>query len=79
MYLVSGDKSRLYAGEALNLQSRLARQFGDGRRAVWKRFSRPLFVRSCAAPVEPAQMLAWQSCLVRKYRPRLNYRELSAP
>jgi site-specific DNA-methyltransferase (adenine-specific) len=79
LYLISGGTSRLYVGESLNLQSRLARQFAAGRREVWKRFSRPLFVRSCGAPVEPAQMLAWQSCLVRKYRPRLNYRELGAP
>ncbi|MEX0677937.1 MAG: DNA methyltransferase [Pirellulales bacterium] len=79
VYLLSGNKSqKLYAGEALNLRSRLETQFESGRRVVLGRFPGPLSLRTFLTHTLPAEMLAWQSCLVRKYKPRLNYRELRA-
>jgi len=76
-YLVTGGKTRLYAGETLNLQSRLLTQFHADRRAAWSELARPLVIRTFRTESAAADMLAWQSCLVRKYQPRLNYRELA--
>jgi site-specific DNA-methyltransferase (adenine-specific) len=77
VYLLCGNKSqKLYVGEALNLRSRLETQFAEERDAVWSKFPRPLGLRTFHTETVPAEMLAWQSCLVRKYKPRLNYREL---
>ncbi len=78
VYLVTGGKVRLYAGETLNLRERLASQFEADRRAVWKGLPGPLMFRAYPTGVAAAEMLAWQACLVRKYRPQLNYRELLA-
>jgi len=78
VYLVTGGKSRLYAGETLNLRERLASQFQADRRAAWKSLPGPLLLRTYPTGAAAAEMLAWQACLVRKYRPRLNYRELLA-
>ncbi len=77
VYLLSGGRSRLYAGEALNLRNRLEAQFGSGPLAAWQDLPGPLVVRTFVTEAAPSQMLAWQSCLVRKYKPRLNYRELA--
>jgi excinuclease UvrABC nuclease subunit len=78
VYLVTGGKARLYAGETLNLRERLASQFGGERRAAWGSLPGPLHLRTYPIGAAAAEMLAWQACLVRKYRPRLNYRELLA-
>ena len=43
---------------------------------ILAQFPRPLGLRTFLTQTVPAEMLAWQSCLVRKYKPRLNYREL---
>jgi site-specific DNA-methyltransferase (adenine-specific) len=76
VYLVTGGKSRLYAGETLNLRERLASQFQAERHAAWSKLPGPLLLRTYPTGAAAAEMLAWQACLVRKYRPRLNYREL---
>jgi hypothetical protein len=78
VYLITGGRSRIYVGETLNLRERLEVQFAGERRQTWNRMPRPLALRTFVTQTAPAEMLAWQSCLVRKYKPRLNYRELSA-
>ncbi len=77
VYLLCGKSQRLYVGEALDLRTRLLAQLEAGRGA-WADFPAPLTIRTYGTQTEPAEMLAWQSCLARKYNPRLNYRELCA-
>lgn len=81
VYLLSeGSSKRLYAGEALNLNRRFANQFGGERQAIWSRSYPRLGVQYFLTEMQPAQMLTWQCCLVQKYNPTLNFRELrSAP
>jgi site-specific DNA-methyltransferase (adenine-specific) len=78
VYLLSGGRTKIYVGETLNLRERLKVQFADERRQAWSNLPGPLSLRTFATETAPAEMLAWQSCLVRKYKPRLNYRELAA-
>jgi site-specific DNA-methyltransferase (adenine-specific) len=75
VYLLCGKSQKLYVGETLDLRGRLAAQF-DSLRAAWSRFPAPLTLRTFCTQTVPAEMLAWQACLARKYHPRLNYREL---
>ncbi len=73
--LQQGGKKKLYAGETLNLQQRLTSVlkssddlalFGDG-----------VQVRIFQTQTTPAEFLAWQSCFIRKHKPKLNYQELA--
>ena len=79
VYLINNAQShKLYVGETLNLRRRLSKQFGKKKlRKNWSMVSEQIFVRLYPTNAESAEMLAWQSCLVKKYKPRLNYRELS--
>lgn len=80
IYLLSTEGSdRLYAGETLNLHDRLAHQFSKENRKVWKKLSnvKSLRIQTYLTCHEPADVLAWQCCLARKYKPRLNYHELA--
>jgi len=79
VYLISNAQShKLYVGETLNLRRRLSKQFGKKKlRKNRSAASEQIFVRLYPTNTEAAEMLAWQSCLVKKYKPRLNYRELS--
>ena len=76
--IVSSNRShKLYVGESLNLRSRLSAQFAkQTSRKAWAAFSTSLRIQFFLTQTVPAQMLAWQSCLVRKYKPRLNFHEL---
>ncbi|MCH8828608.1 MAG: site-specific DNA-methyltransferase [Planctomycetes bacterium] len=81
LYLLSENRSRkLYVGETINLRRRLALQFGKEQLQEWSQIARSVFIQT--RPLESAKTgnLAWQSCLVKKYkqRPRLNYFELRA-
>jgi site-specific DNA-methyltransferase (adenine-specific) len=78
VYLICGGRTRIYVGETLNLRERLEIQFAGQRREAWSNLPGPLSLRTFVTQTAPAEMLAWQSCLVRKYKPRLNYRELAA-
>jgi hypothetical protein len=79
VYVLSGLRSRkLYVGEAVNLRQRLAGQFENKRRRVWREESDELFLQVFPTQSAPAEMLAWQSCFVRKFKPRLNLRDLQA-
>jgi site-specific DNA-methyltransferase (adenine-specific) len=70
---------KLYVGEALNLNKRLAKQFHQDRHDLWREYAErygmasrnlSLWVRPLSAAT--TEMLAWQACLVRRYSPPLN-------
>jgi site-specific DNA-methyltransferase (adenine-specific) len=74
--LSDSHSSRLYVGEALNLKGRLSVQFG-GRARGWTKIAPTILVQSWPLDQLTAGALAWQFCLVNKYkRPRFNYREV---
>ena len=77
VYMLSESQSkRIYVGEAFNLRARLSKQFGKRQRKAWAKFADTLHVQTFATQTTPSDKLAWQSCFVRKYKPRLNFREL---
>ncbi len=78
VYVITGKaKHKLYVGEALNLHTRLTAQFGDAdAHANWTSFSKTLTIQTFRTETAPAEMLAWQSCLIDRYNPRLNFHEL---
>lgn len=79
VYLL-GDKSRkLYVGEAIDLHARLSRQFDRDRCELWRqqadeRKIQPNKLNVWVRPLQaaPGEMLAWQACLVQRFRPQLN-------
>jgi len=81
LYLLSDNrKSKIYVGETLNLRRRLELQFGGAQLVEWSRISSSTFIETLSLPDSNAGMLAWRSCLVRRFkqRPRLNYHELAS-
>ena len=79
VYLLGDHKRKLYAGEAIDLHTRLSRQFDRDRCELWReqadqRGIRPnrLNVWVCPLQAAPGEMLAWQACLVQRYKPQLN-------
>ena len=78
VYLLTEKKSkRLYAGETCNLRRRLQRQFGEAQQLeVWRGISSSIKLQTFCVEELATQSLAWQSCFVRKYKPKLNYQEL---
>jgi site-specific DNA-methyltransferase (adenine-specific) len=77
-FLNDKPNSRLYIGEALNVRERLRTQFDRPQQQVWRDVSPGLTLQVFPVETSPAQMLAWQSCFVRKYKPRLNLRDLQS-
>ncbi len=74
---------RLYIGGTLNLRGRLRRHLDPMQKRAWTELSESLGVQGKVLGVQefvvdarPGELLAWQSCLARKYKPRLNYHEL---
>ncbi|MFK7769582.1 MAG: DNA methyltransferase [Mariniblastus sp.] len=77
LYIVSESKTkRLYVGETLNLSSQLMSV--KKNKKAWEAISKPLFVQAIPRDHSDAGNLAWQSCLVKKFKPRLNYQELGS-
>ncbi len=74
--LTSQGSDHVYVGEALDLKRRFKEQFGKQQRKLWTETWESLAFQIHLTETTPAEMLAWQSCLVKKYKPRLNYREL---
>ena len=77
VYVLSEDEKRarnLYVGETLNLRSRLT--MNQDQAKVWREFSTSVFVQIHPMDCSRAGKLAWQSCLVRRFKPRLNCFEL---
>lgn len=73
-----GDE-RLYVGETVSLKNRLLENFGSPKPfQAWKDHGETdaLSIETYVTDSCPSQMLAWQSCLMRKYTTRFNSREL---
>lgn len=72
VYLLhQGDKTKLYAGETLNLPRRITSLQETTT-------SDDLQIRIFPTQSTAADMLSWQSCFIKKHKPILNYRELAA-
>jgi DNA modification methylase len=80
VYLVTGDgDERLYIGETVSLKKRLLENFGSQKPLeAWKEHGETstLSIETFLTDSTPSQMLAWQSCLMRRYTTRFNSREL---
>lgn len=77
LYVLSASEHRqkLYVGETLDLSGR----FTQKCRRAWSTESDSIQVQTIAMDPSAAGKLAWQSCLVKKFKPRLNCFELSRP
>jgi site-specific DNA-methyltransferase (adenine-specific) len=82
IYLVTGaDEKCLYVGETISLRQRLRTSFeSEERIRPWidQGGSKTLTIIPFQTDSPIHQMLAWQSCFVRKYKTPLNFRELRA-
>jgi len=80
VYLVATADENLYVGEALNLKVRFDVQFERGRKSAWKRHCsiKDLNVRFFTTEANFTDLIAYQSILVGRYRPRLNSESLAA-
>ena len=78
VYLLTDDNAKgIYAGEALNLRDRLTAQFGGQKvRKSWIQLSDSIRIQTFLTESSPTEMLAWQSCFVSKYKPKLNFQDL---
>lgn len=82
VYLLGGvGRGVLYVGEALDLRSRLARQFDQSRQSLWQSEAercrlggQRLTMQFRPIAARAGEILAWQQCLIGKYAPRLNIR-----
>jgi site-specific DNA-methyltransferase (adenine-specific) len=76
VYLVSTPDEKIYVGESLNLKNRFARQFGSGRKSAWPKGE--IEVRLFTTDANFADLIAYQSIFVGRYKPRLNSKMLAA-
>jgi len=80
IYLVTGDGDEaLYIGETVSLKKRLLKNFDSPLpRQAWMEFGQTkcFSIETYVTHSTSSQMLAWQSCLLRKYATRFNLREL---
>ncbi len=79
LYLVTGDGDEaLYIGETVSLKKRVSVSFQPQQRREWMNQGRTrhLSLQIYVTDSPSSQMLAWQSCLLRKYATRFNLREL---
>ncbi len=75
VFLLSESKSkRLYAGETHDLSRCLMSV--KANLPAWHAVAKSVFVQAVPMDHLPAGNLAWQSCLVKKHKPRLNTSEL---
>jgi site-specific DNA-methyltransferase (adenine-specific) len=80
IYLVTGDGGKaLYVGETVSLKKRLLKNFDSPQPLrAWMVHGEAnvLSIETYVTYSTSSQMLAWQSCLMRKYATRFNFREL---
>lgn len=74
LYVISNGSSRLYVGETFDL----AGKFTTRPCQAWQKHVNARVVQLLPINHSTTDRLAWQSCLVRKYKPRLNCFELQA-
>jgi site-specific DNA-methyltransferase (adenine-specific) len=72
LYVLSERTRKLYVGETLDLSGRFTPECCQ----VWRKELKTEFVQTLAMDPTPAGRLAWQSCLVKKLKPRFNSFEL---
>ncbi len=73
LYVLSDTARKLYVGEAIDLHAR----FTEKCRKGWSSVSDlPILVQTLPMDPSSAGPLAWQSCLVKKYKPCFNSFEL---
>lgn len=81
VYIVSAGgaaKQQLYVGESLNLQQRIKRKFATTTLLQrWQSWSPELEIRTFTAAHDPTHLLGYQSLLVAKHKPLLNFKELA--
>ncbi len=83
VYLVTSrdSKHKLYAGEALDLRSRFAIQFGTPRaKSAWESHcsAKDITVRLFTTDANSTDLIAYQSIFVGRYKPLLNSENLAA-
>ena len=71
-----GKKDVFYAGETLDLKERFEVQFRRERKNAWPQGE--LKVQYFTAEANFADLIAYQSLLVGRYKPRLNSESLAA-
>jgi site-specific DNA-methyltransferase (adenine-specific) len=76
VYLVSTPDEKIYVGESLNLKNRFARQFGSGQKSAWPKGD--IEVRLFTTDANFADLIAYQSIFVGRYKPRFNSKILAA-
>ncbi|NQV25321.1 MAG: hypothetical protein HQ518_13245, partial [Rhodopirellula sp.] len=77
LYIVmsKSKNKKLYAGETLNLREQL--ELFNARSVEWSQFSAMPYVKAMPLVDQSgAAKLAWQSCLVKKFKPQFNYSKL---
>ena len=75
LYLLSeSTRRKLYAGETQDLRSRLS--LDQKQCDEWLNLSDKVLVQFISMDHTGAGRLSWQSCLVKKHKPRLNYSKL---
>jgi site-specific DNA-methyltransferase (adenine-specific) len=74
--LLHEREKRIYVGETLNLRTRFNSQFNGDLRINWMTSYPDLRLQTYMPEIHPGDMLAWQSCLVKRYKPELNFQEL---
>ena len=70
-----------YAGQTLNLRQRLHQMFDPARADAWRAFApwSSLQVQTFAVSAKTPELLAFQSQLITRHRPKLNFAELGEP
>jgi len=77
LYILSDhSQNKLYAGETLGLRNRL--RLKRGQLKAWGKVADSIFVQTLPMENLTAGKLAWQSCIVKKFKPRLNCAELGS-
>jgi site-specific DNA-methyltransferase (adenine-specific) len=75
LYMLSQSRTdKLYVGETLDLRARLTLK--QTQKKAWLSFSDSVSIQMLPMDCSAAGKLAWQSCLVKRFEPRLNCFEL---
>ncbi len=79
IYLLVGKKEEiLYAGETGNLKQRLIAQSNSFYSNFWQEMTDDLSIKFGTIQIDDLTNLAWQSCLVKEYKPVLNYDKIKS-
>jgi site-specific DNA-methyltransferase (adenine-specific) len=81
LFVVGAGPTPIYVGAALDLKTRLERQFGTDIAQAWRGLSdkpKHLELRFVQAAGNVRDLLGYQSLLVTKHQPKFNFREFAA-